>query len=124
MNVDGCIAVSFVDLLRDSGAFTPEEAEEYTKIGTLNGLFVLGRSIGFIGHHLGVLVVLLLLYAADCWSFFSDQKRLKAPLYRHPGIISVILSSPYDADALTPLLQPTTSSLKCLKSHTLVFLAR
>ncbi|KAF9457825.1 ATP citrate lyase isoform 2 [Collybia nuda] len=66
LNVDGCIAVCFVDLLRDSGAFTPEEAEEYIKIGTLNGLFVLGRSIGFIGHHL-------------------DQKRLRAPLYRHPA---------------------------------------
>ena len=49
----------FVDLLRDSGAFTPEEADEYTKIGTLNGLFVLGRSIGFIGHHLGVYYRLL-----------------------------------------------------------------
>jgi ATP citrate (pro-S)-lyase len=66
LNVDGCIAVCFVDLLRDSGAFTSEEADEYIKIGTLNGLFVLGRSIGFIGHHL-------------------DQKRLRAPLYRHPA---------------------------------------
>lgn len=28
LNVDGCIAVCFVDLLRYSGAFTPEEAEE------------------------------------------------------------------------------------------------
>jgi ATP citrate (pro-S)-lyase len=33
-------------------AFTPEEADEYIRIGTLNGLFVLGRSIGFIRHHL------------------------------------------------------------------------
>ena len=66
LNVDGCIAVCFVDLLRNSGACTPEEAEEYIRIGTLNGLFVLGRSIGFIGHHL-------------------DQKRLRAPLYRHPA---------------------------------------
>lgn len=66
LNVDGCLAVCFVDLLRDSGAFTFEEAEEYIKIGTLNGVFVLGRSIGFIGH-------------------FLDQKRLKAPLYRHPA---------------------------------------
>ncbi|KAH9015854.1 ATP-citrate synthase [Lactarius hengduanensis] len=66
LNVDGCIAVCFVDLLLDSGAFTREEADEYIKIGTLNGLFVLGRSIGFIGHHL-------------------DQKRLRAPLYRHPA---------------------------------------
>lgn len=35
----------------------------FVQIGALNALFVLGRSIGFIGHHL-------------------DQKRLKAPLYR------------------------------------------
>ncbi|KAH8551409.1 citrate synthase-like protein [Umbelopsis sp. PMI_123] len=64
LNVDGCIAVSVVDLLRESGAFSREESEEYLRIGTLNGLFVLGRSIGFIGHHL-------------------DQKRLKQGLYRH-----------------------------------------
>jgi len=66
LNVDGCIAVSFVDLMRNSGAFTSDEATEYAKIGTLNGLFVLGRSIGFIGHYL-------------------DQKRLKQGLYRHPA---------------------------------------
>jgi hypothetical protein len=66
LNVDGAIAVSFVDLLRSSGAFSREEADEYMSIGTLNALFVLGRSIGFIGHHL-------------------DQKRLKAGLYRHPA---------------------------------------
>ncbi|KAG0358814.1 citrate synthase-like protein [Gamsiella multidivaricata] len=65
LNVDGAIGILFVDLLRHSGAFTREEAEEYIKIGTLNGLFVLGRSIGFIGH-------------------FLDQKRLKQGLYRHP----------------------------------------
>jgi ATP citrate (pro-S)-lyase len=65
LNVDGAIGILFVDLLRNSGAFTREEAEEYIKIGTLNGLFVLGRSIGFIGHYL-------------------DQKRLKQGLYRHP----------------------------------------
>ncbi|KAF9579689.1 citrate synthase, partial [Lunasporangiospora selenospora] len=65
LNVDGAIGILFVDLLRHSGAFTRDEAEEYIKIGTLNGLFVLGRSIGFIGHYL-------------------DQKRLKQGLYRHP----------------------------------------
>ena len=27
-----------------------EEAEEYVDIGALNGLFVLGRSMGFIGE--------------------------------------------------------------------------
>lgn len=65
LNVDGAIAVLFVDLVRNSGAFTPEEADEAIKAGSLNGLFVLGRSIGFIGH-------------------FLDQKRLKQGLYRHP----------------------------------------
>ncbi|KAI9592425.1 citrate synthase-like protein [Syncephalis fuscata] len=65
LNVDGAIGVLFVDILRHCGAFTREEADEYVRIGTLNGLFVLGRSIGFIGHYL-------------------DQKRLKQGLYRHP----------------------------------------
>lgn len=65
LNVDGAIAVSFVDMMRSSGSFTPEECAEYLRNGVLNGLFVLGRSIGFIGHHL-------------------DQKRLKTGLYRHP----------------------------------------
>jgi len=65
LNVDGCIAVSFVDLLRHSGCFTKDEAETYIKTGSLNGMFVLGRSVGFIGH-------------------FLDQKRLKQGLYRHP----------------------------------------
>ena len=65
LNVDGCIAVCFVDMLRSCGAFTREEADELIDNGCLNGLFVLGRSIGFIGHYL-------------------DQKRLKQPLYRHP----------------------------------------
>ncbi|XP_057293409.1 ATP-citrate synthase-like [Hydractinia symbiolongicarpus] len=65
LNVDGCIAVAFVDMLRHCGCFTRTEADEYIKIGAMNGLFVLGRSVGFIGHHL-------------------DQKRLKQGLYRHP----------------------------------------
>jgi len=65
LNVDGCIAVCFVDLLRNCGAFSTEEAEEYLSMGVLNGLFVLGRSIGLIAHYL-------------------DQKRLRTGLYRHP----------------------------------------
>lgn len=65
LNVDGAIAVSFVDLMQSCGAFTSEEVEDYLKNGVLNGLFVLGRSIGLIAHHL-------------------DQKRLKTGLYRHP----------------------------------------
>ncbi|MBN3296515.1 ACLY synthase, partial [Amia calva] len=65
LNVDGFIGVAFVDLLRTCGGFTREEADEYVEIGALNGIFVLGRSMGFIGHYL-------------------DQKRLKQGLYRHP----------------------------------------
>lgn len=63
LNVDGCIGISFVDLLRNE--MSKEEADDYIKMGALNGLFVLGRSIGLVGHHL-------------------DQKRLKQGLYRHP----------------------------------------
>ena len=65
LNVDGAIAVAFVDLLRCCGRFTLAEAAETVDNGALNGLFVLGRTMGFIGHYL-------------------DQKRLKQPLYRHP----------------------------------------
>uniref|UniRef100_A0A7N6ASB5 ATP-citrate synthase n=1 Tax=Anabas testudineus TaxID=64144 RepID=A0A7N6ASB5_ANATE len=65
LNVDGLIGVAFVDLLRTCGGFTRDEADEFVEIGALNGIFVLGRSMGFIGHYL-------------------DQKRLKQGLYRHP----------------------------------------
>ncbi|KAG5280436.1 hypothetical protein AALO_G00089130 [Alosa alosa] len=65
LNVDGFIGVAFVDLLRTCGGFTRDEADEFVEIGALNGIFVLGRSMGFIGHYL-------------------DQKRLKQGLYRHP----------------------------------------
>mmetsp|Transcript_21455 Transcript_21455/g.51177 ORF Transcript_21455/g.51177 Transcript_21455/m.51177 type:complete len:613 (+) Transcript_21455:137-1975(+) len=65
LNVDGCIAALFLDLLSSSGHFSQDEINTILDIGYLNGLFVLARSIGFIGHTL-------------------DQKRLKEPLYRHP----------------------------------------
>lgn len=64
LNVDGLIGVSMVDMLMGCGAFTETEARDYINNGCINGLFVLGRSIGFIGH-------------------FLDQKRLKQGLYRH-----------------------------------------
>jgi len=51
--------------MRNCGAFSAEEAEDYMKMGVLNGLFVLGRSIGLIAHYL-------------------DQKRNRQGLYRHP----------------------------------------
>eukprot|EP01112_Ceratiomyxa_fruticulosa_P012777 TRINITY_DN3561_c0_g1_i2.p1 TRINITY_DN3561_c0_g1~~TRINITY_DN3561_c0_g1_i2.p1 ORF type:complete len:732 (-),score=144.82 TRINITY_DN3561_c0_g1_i2:8-2203(-) len=45
--------------------FSEAMIKEIVDIGYLNGLFVMGRSIGLVGHVL-------------------DQKRLKQPLYRHP----------------------------------------
>lgn len=65
LNVDGAIAAAFVDMLRGCKAFTKEEGDELVRHGCLNGLFVLARSIGIIGHVL-------------------DQKRLAQDLYRHP----------------------------------------
>jgi len=63
LNVDGCIGICFADLLRTE--FGKELAADYINMGALNGLFVLGRTIGLMGHYL-------------------DQNRLKQPLYRHP----------------------------------------
>ncbi|GFQ07724.1 ATP-citrate synthase beta chain protein 2 [Phtheirospermum japonicum] len=65
LNVDGAIGSLFLDLLAGSGMFTKQEIDEIVGIGYLNGLFVLARAIGLIGHTF-------------------DQKRLKQPLYRHP----------------------------------------
>ncbi len=64
LNVDGCIGVLSCDMLRSIG-YTREEVREFVDLGILNALFVLGRSIGFMGH-------------------IMDQKRMKTRLYRHP----------------------------------------
>ena len=63
LNVDGCIGICFVDMLRNE--MPKKEADEYIQMGGLNGLFVVGRTIGMTAH-------------------FLDQKRLKQGLYRHP----------------------------------------
>jgi len=64
LNVDGCIGVLCCDMLRGIG-YSRNEVREFVDLGVLNALFVLGRSIGFMGH-------------------IIDQKRMKAGLYRHP----------------------------------------
>ncbi len=64
LNVDGTVGVLMVDLWEGLG-YSGADIDEMIAAGTLNALFVLGRSIGFIGHVL-------------------DEKRLKMPLYRHP----------------------------------------
>jgi len=63
LNVDGAVGAIFLDVLENSG-FTPAEIKEEINAGAANSLFVLGRSIGMIGHIL-------------------DQKRLREPMYRH-----------------------------------------
>jgi ATP-citrate lyase alpha-subunit len=64
LNVDGTIGVLMVDMWRSLG-YQESEIDMFIETGTLNAFFVLGRSIGFIGHIL-------------------DEKRLGMPMYRHP----------------------------------------
>ena len=64
LNVDGTIGILMVDMWRALG-YAEEEIDEFIESGTLNAFFIVGRSIGFIGHVL-------------------DEKRLAMPMYRHP----------------------------------------
>ena len=64
LNVDGTIGILMVDMWRALG-YSEEEIDEFIESGTLNSFFILGRTIGFIGHVL-------------------DEKRLAMPMYRHP----------------------------------------
>jgi len=64
LNVDGCIGITFLDLLENLD-YTKEEIEDVIYSEALNGLFVLGRSIGMMGH-------------------IFDKKRQRAGLFRQP----------------------------------------
>ena len=64
LNVDGTIGILMVDMWRALG-YSENEINEFISSGTLNAFFIVGRSIGFIGHIL-------------------DEKRLAMPMYRHP----------------------------------------
>lgn len=64
LNVDGAIAAIFLDLLEQE-EFSNDQISDLLEIEIFNAIFILGRTIGIIGHVL-------------------DQKRLKEPLYRHP----------------------------------------
>jgi len=64
LNVDGTIGILMVDMWRALG-YSEDEINEFIESGTLNAFFIVGRSIGFIGHIL-------------------DEKRLAMPMYRHP----------------------------------------
>lgn len=64
LNVDGTIGILMVDMWRALG-YSEDEIDGFIEAGALNAFFVVGRSIGFIGHIL-------------------DEKRLGMPMYRHP----------------------------------------
>lgn len=64
LNVDGHIAALLLDIMADIG-MSEKEIQQYVKAGLFNGVFVLARSIWFIGHYL-------------------DQQRLNEGLYRAP----------------------------------------
>ncbi len=64
LNVDGAIGTLCVDMMYACG-FSQEDVQTVIDSGGLNGFFLLGRTIGMIGHYM-------------------DQKRLKSALYRHP----------------------------------------
>ena len=79
-----------------------EEAQEYIAIGTINGLFVLGRCTGFIGSLLTWISPVKATNGGDTnclfWllGHYLDQKRLKQGLYRHPwDDISYVLPEKY-----------------------------
>lgn len=71
--------------LKQLAASLQAEIKDIVKIGYLNGLFVLARSIGLIGHAL-------------------DQKRLQQGLYRHPWdeVRRPAMMLPIDALLTTP----------------------
>lgn len=64
LNVDGCIRVLLVDLLKEL-RFPDAEIDQIIRMGLFNVLFVFGRSIGLMGH-------------------YFDQNRLQQGLYQHP----------------------------------------
>lgn len=64
LNVDGTIGVLMVDMWRGL-QYPEEEIDSFIEAGTLNAFFVLGRSIGLLGH-------------------IMDEKRLGMAMYRHP----------------------------------------
>ncbi|MBD3238888.1 MAG: ATP citrate synthase [Candidatus Moranbacteria bacterium] len=66
LNVDGCIATTFIDMMMSlPNIFSKKEIDKLIELGFLNGLFVLGRSVGLMGH-------------------YFDQLRYKQRLYRFP----------------------------------------
>lgn len=65
LNVDGALAAILLDLLIQEEKLNPDEIKTLIDAEFFNAIFVLSRSVGFIGHYL-------------------DQRRLNEPLFRLP----------------------------------------
>lgn len=63
LNVDGAVAALFLDYLTEKEQFHVEQLQELLDIEFFNALFIIPRSVGFIGH-------------------FLDQKRIDEGLFR------------------------------------------
>jgi ATP citrate (pro-S)-lyase len=63
LNVDGAVAALFLDYLEQKEMFGVEHIQELLDIEFFNALFIIPRSVGFIGHYL-------------------DQKRIDEGLFR------------------------------------------
>jgi citrate synthase len=63
LNVDGAIAAGLLDLLVEEEGYTVAELRALVDIEFFNALFVLSRSVGFMGH-------------------YFDQRRLDEGLFR------------------------------------------
>ena len=65
LNVDGAIAAVLLDILSEKEGVSADRLKKLVDTEFFNALFVLSRSVGFIGH-------------------FLDQKRLDEGLFRLP----------------------------------------
>jgi ATP citrate (pro-S)-lyase len=63
LNVDGAVAALFLDYLAEKEQFHKEQLQELLDIEFFNALFIIPRSVGFVGH-------------------FLDQKRIDEGLFR------------------------------------------
>jgi ATP citrate (pro-S)-lyase len=63
LNVDGAVSALFMDFLKEKEGFTDTDIEELIEIEFFNSLFLIPRSVGFIGNYL-------------------DQKRIDEGLFR------------------------------------------
>jgi len=63
LNVDGIVACVMVDLwMAHPNLWKRDEVEELLQMGVLNAFFILGRSIGLIGHVFGMFIIIFIIY--------------------------------------------------------------